>query len=397
MVQATPASDDFARLADPFRGELLAHCYRMLGSVHDAEDQVQETMIRAWRSYGDFEGRSSLRTWLYRIATNACLRALENRSRRPLPSGLAEPGDDPEDGLVAEQPEVPWLQPFPDALLASGSADPASIVASREGMRLALIAALQYLPGRQRAVLILRDVLGWRAAEVAELLGASTGAVNSVLQRARARIEQVAPAADEMREPADPDDQELLSRYAAAFENADITALMRLLHEDAVLEMPPQPVWFAGRVPVAAFIGSVVLREPSGFRMIPTTANGQPALAAYARGDDGVYRAHAIQVLTLAGSRVARIVSFNDPGLVTTFGLPQVLPASRLTDTVLPGAMQPSASAAGAKAVQTGTGTTLPGAVQPGTGAEPDAAHPYGGAMQPDARPGVAVAPEPRP
>jgi RNA polymerase sigma-70 factor (ECF subfamily) len=195
-------------------------------------------------------------------------------------------------------------------------------------MRLALIAALQYLPARQRAVLILRDVLGWRAAEVADLLGTSTAAANSVLQRARARLEQAAPAADEMREPSDPGDRALLGRYAAAFESADITALMRLLRDDAVLEMPPQPTWFSGRDRVGAFLQSRVLREPGEFRMIPTSANGQPAFAAYLRDHDGVYRAHAIQVLTLTGSRVARIVSFNDAGLVTTFGLPQALPAA---------------------------------------------------------------------
>jgi RNA polymerase sigma-70 factor, ECF subfamily len=328
MAQATATSEDFARLTDPFRAELLAHCYRMLGSVQDAEDQVQETMIRAWRSYGDFEGRASLRTWLYRIATNACLRALENRSRRPLPSGLAGPDDDPRAPLAAARPEITWLQPFPDALFGGGPAglaDPASIVTSREGMRLALIAALQYLPARQRAVLILRDVLGWRAAEVAELLETSTPAVNSVLQRARARLEEVSPAADEMREPTDADVRALLSRYAAAFENADMTALTELLRDDAVLEMPPQPTWFAGRDLVVAFLGARVLGRPGDVRMIPTAANGQPALAAYFRDREGIYRAHAIQVLTFAGSRVARIVSFNDAELVTTFGLPPVL------------------------------------------------------------------------
>src|SRR5438309_10636166 len=217
-------SEDFARLTDPFRAELLAHCYRMLGSVHDAEDQVQETMIRAWRSYGDFEGRSSLRTWLYRIATNACLRALENSGRRPLPSGLGGPGEYPEAPLAAARPEVPWLQPIPDALVSAGSADPAEIVASRPGIRLALIAALQCLPARQRAVLILRNVPRWRAAEVADLLGTTTAAVNGMLLRARARLEQVAPAADDIREPDSPDDRALADRYAEAFEKADIAA-----------------------------------------------------------------------------------------------------------------------------------------------------------------------------
>src|SRR6202453_3925651 len=254
--------EDFARLTDPFRAELLAHCYRMLGSVHDSEDQVQETMIRAWRSYGEFEGRASLRTWLYRIATNACLRALENSSRRPLPSGLGGPGEYPEAPLSAARPEVPWLQPIPDALVSAGSGDPAEIVASRQSMRLALIAALQYLPPRQRAVLILRDVLGWRAAEVADLLGTTTTAANSALQRARAQLQQVAPSEDELREPAEPDIVALLNRYAAAFENADVVALTALLREDATIEMPPTPTWFAGRGNVATFLRSSVLREP---------------------------------------------------------------------------------------------------------------------------------------
>jgi RNA polymerase sigma-70 factor (ECF subfamily) len=326
-----PGSEDFARLTDPFRAELLAYCYRMLGSVHDAEDQLQETLIRAWRSYGGFRGESSLRTWLYRIATNACLRALENQGRRPLPSGLGGPGEDTAAPLAAS-PGVPWLQPMPDALLRAEPDDPASIVTSRTSMRLALIAALQYLPPRQRAVLILRDVLGWRAAEVAGLLGTTTAAVNSVLQRARAQLDRVAPAEDEMREPADPGDRALLDRYAAAFENADIGALMQLLREDAVLEMPPLPIWFAGRERVGRFFGSQVLGEPGSFRLLPTAANGQPAFAAYLREPDGAHHAHAITVLTLTGSGVARIVSFNDPGLFPAFGLPQVLPATRTGD-----------------------------------------------------------------
>ena len=324
-TKAEPAGrEDFTRLTEPLRAELLAHCYRMLGSVHDAEDQVQETLIRAWRSYGEFEGRASLRTWLYRIATNACLRALENRSRRPLPSGLGGPGQDPDAPLAPARPEVPWLQPFPDALLGTGPADPADVAVSRANLRLALIAALQYLPPRQRAVLIFRDVLGWRAAEVADLLGTTTAAVNSTLQRARAQLRLAAPAEDSIREPADPAGQDLLARYAAAFENADIAALTALLRDDAVLEMPPLPTWFAGRDRVGRFLGTRVLLRPGDFRIIRTAANGQPALAAYQRDRDGVYRAHAIQVLTVTSSAVARIVSFNDPGLLATFGLPPV-------------------------------------------------------------------------
>src|ERR1035438_7868715 len=321
-------SEDFVSLTDPFRPELLVHCYRMLGSVHDAEDQVQETMIRAWRSYGDFEGRASLRTWLYRIATNACLRALETSSRRPLPSGLGGPGEYPEAPLAAARPEIPWLQPIPDALVSAGYADPAEIVASRQSMRLALIAALQYLPPRQRAVLILRDVLRWRAAEVAELLGTTTTAVNGMLQRARARLEQAAPDEDQIHEPADPADRALLDRYATAFQNAVITAVMQLLRDDAVFQMPPEPAWFTGRELIGRFLQSQVLTEPGRFQMIPTAANAQPALACYMRGPDGVYRAHAISVLTIAASRVTRVTSFNDPGLFATFGLPQAVPAA---------------------------------------------------------------------
>jgi len=322
------ASEEFARLTDPYRPELLAHCYRMLGSVHDAEDQVQETMIRAWRSYGDFEGRASLRTWLYRIATNACLRALENSSRRPLPSGLGAPGEHPEAPLAPARPEVPWLQPIPDTRVSTGPADPAEIVASRQSMRLALIAALQYLPARQRAVLILRDVLGWRAAEVADLLGTTTTAVNRLLARARARLEQAAPDQNQIHEPAHPADRALLDRYATAFQNADIPAVMQLLREDAVFEMPPEPTWFTGRELIGRFLQARVLTKPGRFQMIPTAANGQPAFAAYLRGHDGAYRAHSICVLTIAASRVARVTSFNDPGLFPAFGLPQAAPAA---------------------------------------------------------------------
>jgi RNA polymerase sigma-70 factor (ECF subfamily) len=249
-------TEEFTRLTDPFRQELLAYCYRMLGSVHDDEDLVQETYLRAWRSCDAFEGRPSLRTWLYRIATSACLRALENSSRRPLPSGLGGPSDDPEAPLTA-QSEVPWLEPIADALLGGSPADPAdpaAIVASRASTRLAFVAALQHLPARQRAVLILRDVLAWRAAEVADLLGATTAAVNSALQRARTQLAQVAPAEGEVAEPASADHRALLDQYVAAFENADIAALLRLLRDDVELEMPPRPTWFAGRDAVGRFL-----------------------------------------------------------------------------------------------------------------------------------------------
>jgi RNA polymerase sigma-70 factor (ECF subfamily) len=330
-MPATQQSDlgreDFAVLADQFRPELLAHCYRLLGSVHDAEDQVQETLLRAWRGYGNFEGRSSLRTWLYRIATNACLRALENRERRPLPSGIGAPGDDPTLPVAPPASAVSWLEPFPDALLRPESADPAAVAAARSGLRLALIAALQQLPVRQRTVLILRDVLGWRAAEVAELLGVSVTAVNSALQRARGQLQQAAPPADDIREPGSLADRALLDRYAAAIENADVTALMELLHENATFEMPPLPVWFRGLQNIGRFLATRVLTTPGLFTPVPTAANGQPALAIYRRADDGTRRAYGIQVLAVRESRVTSIVAFLDPDLFPAFGLPPELPA----------------------------------------------------------------------
>ena len=317
---------DFAQLTGPFQAELLAHCYRMLGSVHDAEDQVQETLIRAWRSYGDFEGRASLRTWLYKIATNACLRALENRGRRPLPSGLGAPGS-PEEPLAAGH-EVPWLEPLPDALVRADPADPASVVVSRASLRLALIAAWQYLPARQRAVLILRDVLQWRASEVADLLGTTPTAVNGLLLRARARIEQAGPAQEEIREPAETAQRALLDRYAAAFENADASALSQLLREDATFEMPPILTWFAGRGRIGRFLGTRVLGQPGDFKLVPVAANTQPGFACYLLGRDGHHHAHAVQVLTIADAGIAHIVSFNQPELFPVFGLPPVLPAA---------------------------------------------------------------------
>ena len=327
-VQSGPGSEEFALLADQFRPELLAHCYRMLGSLQDAEDQVQETLLRAWRSYGSFEGRSSLRTWLYRIATNACLRAMENRKRRPLPSGLGAPGDDPGGPIAPPTPEVPWLEPFPDALLRPESADPAAVAAARSGLRLALIAALQQLPVRQRTVLILRDVLGWRATEVAELLSTSVIAVNSALQRAREQLQRTVPVADEIREPAAQADRAVLDRYAAAIENADVTTLVDLLHEDATFEMPPMPTWFRGRKNILRFLGTRVLTSPGVFSLVPVAANGQPAVAVYRCAEDGARRAYGVQVLTVRGPRVASVVAFLDPGLFPAFGLPSELPSA---------------------------------------------------------------------
>jgi RNA polymerase sigma-70 factor (ECF subfamily) len=321
MTSARPGGNDFEVLADSYRKELLAHCYRMLGSVDEAEDQVQETLLRAWRSYGEFEGRSSMRTWLYRIATNSCLRALETRARRPLPSGLGAPADDASAPLSTPALDVPWLQPMPDAMIVGSASDPASVAASRAGMRLAMVAALQYLPGRQRAVLILRVVLGWHAAEVADLLGTSEAAANSALQRARARIASLALAEEDIGEPREPRLRDVLARYAAAWETADVAALTELLRGDAVMEMPPQLTWFAGRSVIGEFLARVVLLRPGEFRMLPVAANGQPAFAVYMR-EDGRYQAHAIQVLTAGAGRISRIVSFNDAALFRAFRLP---------------------------------------------------------------------------
>jgi RNA polymerase sigma-70 factor (ECF subfamily) len=315
-------SEDFTSLTGRFRGELLAHCYRMLGSADEAEDLVQETYLRAWRSYAGFEGRASVRTWLYRIATNACLTAIERRGRRPLPSGLGGPAEDPETQLVAGS-EVPWLRPIPDALLAGEDEDPAAVASSRAGIRLALVAALQYLPARQRAVLILRDVLEWPAAEVADLLGTTTTAVNSALRRARAQLAQALPAEDELAEPAEPERRLLLDRFAAAFEAVDVAALAELLREDVTLEMPPNLTWFTGRQTVLRFLASRVFAVLGPARMVPVMANGQPAFAVYRREPDGVFRAHEVMVLSLTATGIARMVVFLDPGLVTAFGLPQ--------------------------------------------------------------------------
>jgi RNA polymerase sigma-70 factor (ECF subfamily) len=302
---------DFAERADPYRRELLAYCYRMLGSIHDAEDLVQETYLRAWRAHADFdERRASLRTWLYRIATNACLTALEGRGRRPLPSGLAGPTE-----KIGEHfdwdPEIPWLQPFPG--------DPATVAESRESIRIAFVAACQHLPARQRAVLILRDVLAWRAAEVAALLDTTPAGVNSALQRARAQLADLSPA--EVAEPPEAERRAMLDRYVAAFVNADMAALAELLREDVVLEMPPYPMWFAGIGPVCEFLRPRVL--PGRWRAKPVVVNGDAGIAAYLRREEGGYRAHSLQTFTITKTGIARIIAFQEPELFSMFGLPQ--------------------------------------------------------------------------
>jgi RNA polymerase sigma-70 factor, ECF subfamily len=314
---------DFTATAEPYRRELLAHCYRMTGSLHDAEDLVQETLLRAWKAYDRFEGKSSVRTWLHRIATNTCLTALENRRRRPLPTGLGAPSSDPAAELV-EVAEVPWLEPFPES--ASDPADPATIVGSRESVRLAFVAALQHLSPRQRAVLVLRDVLQWKAAEVAEAIGTSTAAVNSLLQRARAQLDAAQPSFDDpLTAPESADAQDRLAHYIAAFEAYDIERLVDLFTSEAIWEMPPFLGWYQGPRAIVTLIHQQCPADaPGDMRLIPLIANGQPAAAMYMRDREG-HLPFQLHVLDMHADGVSRVVAFLDIGLFAKFGLPERL------------------------------------------------------------------------
>lgn len=307
---------DFDSRTEPFRKELLAHCYRMLASVHEAEDAVQETYLRAWRSWSGFEERSSVRVWLYRIATNVCLTALEQRGRRALPSGLGAPATDLSPGVPPDDPSVLFVEPMAESLVVD---DPATIVTTRESLRLALIAALQYLPAKQRAVLILREVLAFPAAEVATMLDTSVAAVKSTLQRARARLDENPTEA--IVEPDDPQAQALLADYVSGFENADMAALERALRADAAIEMVGTTAWFNGRVMCLQLLASAV-GSPGDWRMLPIVANGQPAVGAYFKGE-----AYGIAVLTPTATGLTHIHVFSTPSLVTHFGLPLTPPA----------------------------------------------------------------------
>lgn len=319
---------EFMDRAERFRRELLAHCYRMSGSAHDAEDLVQETYLRAWRAYDRFEGRSSMRTWLYRIATNVCLTALEGRARRPLPTGLGAPSSDP-DTPLAEPAEVPWLTPLPDAMGTSGPEESAE---QRESVRLAFVAALQHLPPRQRAVLVLRDVLQWRAAEVAEAVGTSTAAVNSALQRARAAVRSAELERDRSPAPLDPAQEALLERYVSAFWEKDIEALIALFTDRAVWEMPPFQEWYQGPEAIARLVGAKCPGEAHDMVLVPTAANGQPAFGLYMRGTDGAFAPFHLQVLTVAEGRVNHVGAFFDTSLFRLCGLPGELPADAAPD-----------------------------------------------------------------
>ena len=300
--------EEFGHRLEPYRRELLAHCYRMLGSVDDAEDAVQETNLRAWRSHGTFDGRSSLRVWLYRIATNACLTAVERRR--------------------AVTRSVPWLQPMPDALVTGEAPDPATVAAGRESLRLALVASLQYLPPRQRAVLILREVLDFPAAEVAAMLDTTTAAVKSTLQRARVRLDEVAPQPEhQLSDPTDPRARALLQDYIDGFENYDMAALERALRADAAIELVGTTTWFSGRDRCLPFLSGVIA-APGRWTMIPTIANGLPAAAAYERDAAGVHRAYGLGVLTVTEAGILRISVFGGGAdLVARFGLPPTVTA----------------------------------------------------------------------
>jgi RNA polymerase sigma-70 factor (ECF subfamily) len=326
QVEAMTDSTEFAERIDPYRRELLAHCYRMMGSLDDAEDLVQDTCLRAWRAYGGFERRSSLRTWLYRIATNVCLTALQHRGRRSLPSGVAAPSPYPYVPAATEPPEVAWLQPIPDALAGPPSDDPAAVAEAQAGLRLALIAALQYLPPRQRAALILCEVLDWPAAEAAEALGTSTPALKSILQRARARLREVAPAVEDVVEPTAPEVRSLLETYINAFESSDVDVLAHALVSDAAIELIPTRTWFSGITTCVPFLAAEAMGARGDWRMLVTGANDQPAVAAYFRDSAGVHQAWGVAVLTCRRDGIARITVFGDPQLVGKFAFPTSLP-----------------------------------------------------------------------
>lgn len=323
-VLAHETDDEFLLKAEPHRRELLAHCYRMTGSLHDAEDLVQETYLRAWKAYGGFKGQSSLRTWLYRIATNTCLTALDSRQRRPLPTGLGAPSSDPLDDITARD-EVPWLEPLPDQY--DDPADPSTIVGTRESVRLAFVAALQHLSPRQRAVLVMRDVLQWKAAEVGNAIGASTAAVNSLLQRARAQLEAVGPSEDDQLQPPEsPEAQDLLTRYIAAFETYDIDKLVELFTADAVWEMPPFDGWYQGPENIVTLSKTHCPAEGAGdMRFIRTTANGQPAAALYMiNRETGVHEPFQMHVMAVSPDGISHVVAFH-MSTFEKFGLPPSL------------------------------------------------------------------------
>jgi RNA polymerase sigma-70 factor (ECF subfamily) len=318
-----PAFEDFT---NTYGRELLVHCYRILGSLEDAEDALQETWLRAWRHLHTFEGRAPLRAWLYKIATNAALDALSNRRVRSLPRFSLPPAD--VNAVHSPAVESVWIEPFPNALLAAPQASPEMLYESHESLNLTFLAVLQFLPGRQRAALLLRDGLGWSVPEVAEMLETSVSAINSALQRARATMKSHGVAHLHQGPEFVPDDRTaaLLTRYVQAWESADIPALTALLREDAAMSMPPLPQWYRGRVDIAAFLATIFAsgERPAHFRLVATRANDAPAFAVYQRDEAGIYRPSSLQILTVIGDHVAAIDSFLalDSRLFARFQLP---------------------------------------------------------------------------
>jgi RNA polymerase sigma-70 factor (ECF subfamily) len=317
----------FGRLVDPYRGELQLHCYRILGSTQDAEDALQETLLAAWQGLRGFEERASIRTWLYRVATNRCLNLLRSARRRPRAQPAITGVDPPEPTRIGE---VVWLQPYPDALLedlTDHAPGPAARYEMREVISLAFITALQLLPPRQRAVLILRDVLDFRASEVAQILDCTQEAVMSALKRARAALKPATPAADQAPPPAGSRaEQQVVAQLAAAFESGDVPGIVALLTEDSWITMPPLPLQYQGRELAATFFRTVAFRPGWSYRLVATRANGQPAFGVYLR-DPRAHVAHAngLIVVTLAGNRVSAITRF-DNTVLPSFGLPRLLP-----------------------------------------------------------------------
>ncbi|APR78933.1 RNA polymerase sigma factor [Minicystis rosea] len=316
---AVRLSEELDQALERHRRELLGYCYRMLGSSFDADDAVQETMVRAWRSFDRFEGRAALRSWLHRIATNVCLDMLEGRSRRARPMDLG-PAGSPEGPPGDPLPESEWVMPVPDGMVMT--TDPAELVSSRQTIRLAFVTALQKLPPRQRAVLLLREVLSWEATEVAELLDTSVASVNSALQRARATLGNLDVRTDTYQ-PMGEAQQALLGRYVEAFERFDLDSLVSLLHEDATLSMPPVPLWLQGPAAIRAWLSGLG-SGCRGSRLVPTVANGSPAFGQYRpSGSDGAFEPWALQILEVHDGKIVGMVSFLDtPRLFPLFGLP---------------------------------------------------------------------------
>jgi RNA polymerase sigma-70 factor, ECF subfamily len=327
-VGVTATAEGFDRLVESFRTELLAYCYRMLGSPHDAEDVVQDTYLRAWRTREHYDAtRSSLRTWLYRIATNACLTALAARGRRPLPSGVVAASDPLRPFVQGET--LAWLQPLPDSWLNAG--DPAGAVIDRSSLRLAFAAALQHLSARQRGALILRDVLSFSASEAAEILGTTAVSVNSSLQRARTRVKEAGVRQEPLSEPSAAEQRAWVDRYMKAFEHADVEGLKRLLTEDVLMEMPPMLNWFAGRGNYGLFMEWVFGACGTDWRLKAVAANGQPGFAAFQRVGGG-YEPHTLQIFTVTAEGISRNSVFQGPEVFAAFGLAAGLDAQGLVN-----------------------------------------------------------------